>query len=46
MTKLRILARTKAFVKRMGMNLCVNVPKTGLEILVKRKVDQGHNITV
>ena len=38
MTKLSLLARMKVFVKRMEMNLYVNVTKTGLEILVKRKV--------
>ncbi len=38
MTKLSRLARMKASVKRMEMNLFVNAAKVGLVIPVKQKV--------
>ena len=44
MTKPSLLARMKVFVKKMEMKLFVNVPKIGLEILVKLKVNKLYII--
>ena len=42
-TKLNLLAKMKALVRRMEMNLFVNATKIGLAQLAKRKVNAINN---